>query len=64
MNRAMDKKLSMLIAHDAETRTAAQADAWDEGRNSFGADFLKPLDTFGVRPQTVNPYRAAKEDKP
>ena len=34
-------------------------EAWDEGRNSFGADFLKPRDTFGIRPQTANPYRAA-----
>ena len=36
---------------------ALQAAAWDEGRNSYGADFRKRLESAQHEPPTVNPYR-------
>lgn len=48
-----DEARAQFNAWLAETRAAA----WDEGRDSFGLDFLKPLREDGTRPQTPNPYR-------
>lgn len=33
-----------------------QAEAWKQGRESVAHDMLKPLDEFGMRPVTPNPY--------
>lgn len=33
-----------------------KAEAWGQGRESVAHDMLKPLDEFGMRPVTPNPY--------
>lgn len=37
------------------------AKAWDEGRESFALDLLKPTNEIGIRESTRNPYRQPSE---
>lgn len=37
-----------------------KAQAWDEGRESFAADLLRPLTEIGTRESSTNPYRNTK----
>lgn len=41
---------------DAEFK-AELAKAWDEGRESIAKDFMKPMDKYGMRESSTNPYR-------
>lgn len=46
-----------IVSGSIRGERALQAAAWDEGRNSYGADFRKRLESAQHEPPTVNPYR-------
>lgn len=56
-NAALWSLIEQLEALLAEAERRGAEKGWDSARESFAADFLKPVDEYGMRAVSPNPYR-------